>query len=80
MKPTPSASGKTLVVASTRWNVVTAAMKEGVRGIYAERYKEGTNLVLLEDDVAAVFHNDREVNEALRSLIRIARTKAKHAA
>jgi hypothetical protein len=57
-----------------------AAMKGDVRGKYAERYKDGSNLVLLEDDVAAVFHNDREVNDALRSLIRIARTKAKNAA
>jgi hypothetical protein len=57
-----------------------ASMKGGVRGKYAERYTEGTNLVLLEDDVAAVFHNDREVNDALRTLIRIARTKAKNAA
>jgi hypothetical protein len=55
-------------------------MEEGVRGKYAERFKEWTNLVLLEDDVAAVFHNDREVNDALRTLIRIARTKAKNAA
>jgi hypothetical protein len=56
------------------------AMKGDVRGKYAERYKDGSNLVLLEDDVAAVFHNDREVNDALRTLIRIARTKAKNAA
>jgi len=54
-----------------------AAMKGDVRGKYSERYKD---LVLLEDDVAAVFHNDREVNDALRTLIRIARTKAKNAA
>jgi hypothetical protein len=57
-----------------------SSMKVGVRGKYAERYNEGTNLVLLEDDVAAVFHNDKEVNDALRTLIRIARTKAKNAA
>jgi hypothetical protein len=48
-----------------------AAMKGDVRGKYAERYKDGSNLVL---DVGAVFHNDREVNDALRTLIRIART------
>lgn len=57
-----------------------AAMKGGVRGKYAERYKQGTNLILLEDDVAAVFTDAKAVNDALRSLIRIARSKAKHAA
>jgi hypothetical protein len=36
-------------------------MKGDVRGKYAERYKDESNLVLLEDDMAAVFHNDREV-------------------
>jgi hypothetical protein len=40
-----------------------------VRGKYAERYKQGTNVVLLEPDVAAFFHNSEEVNEALRKLI-----------
>jgi len=39
------------------------------RGKYAERYKQGTNVVLLEPDVAAFFHNSEEVNEALRKLI-----------
>src|SRR5436190_4110374 len=29
----------------------------GVRGKYAERYRQGTNLVLLEPEVAAAFHN-----------------------
>ena len=56
-----------------------SSMKGGVRGKYAERYRLGTNIVLLEDDVAAVFHDAKTVNDALRSLIRIAEAKAKHA-
>lgn len=44
-------------------------LKGRVRGKYAERYKQGTNVVLLEPDVAAFFHNSKEVNEALRKLI-----------
>ena len=46
-------------------------LKEGVRGKYAERYRAGTNLVLLAPDVAAVFPDDRAVNEALRLVIKI---------
>ena len=52
-------------------------LEGGVRGKYAERYKAGTNLVLLAPDVAEVFPNDEAVNEALRLLIRIARTQLK---
>jgi len=45
----------------------------GIRGKYHRGYAEGTNLVLLSPDVAAVFPNDTAVNDALRSLIRLAR-------
>ena len=45
---------------------------EGVRGKYAEDYGEGTNLVLLEPDVAKAFPTDESVNEALRVLVQIA--------
>jgi len=51
-------------------------LKGGVRGKYAQRYSAGTNLVLLAPDVAEVFPNDEAVNEALRLLIRIAKTQA----
>ena len=40
----------------------------GVRGKYAKRYKEGTNLIRLDDDVAAMFPTAEEVNAVLRSL------------
>lgn len=49
-----------------------AQMEGGVRGKYVERYREGTNLVLLDPDVAQAFPNDKAVNEALRLLIQVA--------
>ena len=44
-------------------------MKGGVRGKYVERYREGTNVVLLDPDVAAAFPDAKAVNDALRLFI-----------
>lgn len=44
----------------------------GVQGKYVDRYKKGTNLVLLDPDVARAFPTQESVNEALRLLIKIA--------
>ena len=44
----------------------------GVRGKYYNEYKRGTNLVLLSPDVAAAFPNEKSVNTALRSLMKLA--------
>ena len=44
-------------------------MKGGVRGKYVERYREGTNLVLLDPDVAEAFPDAKAVNDALRLLL-----------
>ena len=41
-------------------------LRRGVRGKYSERYKEGTNVVLLDPDVAKIFRDSDAVNEALR--------------
>lgn len=49
-----------------------AKMAGGVRGKYVERYRAGTNLVLLDPDIAQAFPTDASVNEALRLLIQIA--------
>ena len=51
----------------------------GVRGKYAKRYAEGTNVVVLAPDVAAVFPDAQSVNDALRALMQIARTNGKKA-
>lgn len=45
-------------------------LKGGIRGKYVERYREGTNLVLLDPDVAAAFPDAQAVNAALRLLLR----------
>ena len=45
---------------------------KGVRGKYYKEYTKGTNLVLLSPEVAAVFSDDKAVNDALKKLIKIA--------
>ncbi len=47
-----------------------AAMKNGVRGKYAKRVRAGSNIVLLEPDVAKAFPTENEVNTALRGLLK----------
>jgi hypothetical protein len=44
---------------------------QGARGKYARRYAKGSNVVVLEPDVAKVFPNSEAVNDSLRSLARI---------
>ena len=46
-----------------------------VRGKYYERYRQGTNVVLLDPDVAAVFRDSAAVNDALRLLVSLAEAK-----
>ena len=43
---------------------------KGVRGKYAKRYQQGTNVVLLDPDVAKEFPDAAAVNKALRHLLR----------
>ena len=43
------------------------------RGIYAKRYRSGTNLVLLDPDVRKAFPDDRAINEALREIAKAKR-------
>ena len=47
-------------------------LKGRVRGKYVERYRTGTNLILLESDVQAAFPDAESVNEALRMLMKVA--------
>ena len=48
------------------------SLRGGVRGKYFKRYSAGTNLVLLQPDVAAAFPDGKSVNEALRVLLKAA--------
>jgi hypothetical protein len=50
---------------------------QGVRGKYAHRYAQGTNVVVLEADVAKVFPNAEAVNTSLRALAGIIRRRQK---
>ena len=50
----------------------------GVRGKYADLYRRGVNVVLLEPELAAAFPDSKSVNDALRALVKIAdRTSAR---
>jgi len=51
-------------------------LKDAVRGKYAARYREGTNLVLLDPEVAAAFPSAEAVNDALRLVIKLAKIPA----
>ena len=50
---------------------------KGVRGKYAKQYAEGTNVVILEPDIAQEFPTAESVNQALRSLIPVIVTHRK---
>ena len=52
---------------------------KGVRGKYAKRYKAGTNVILLDPDVAKVFKTPRLVNQTLRSLTQIIKAQKQKA-
>jgi len=43
---------------------------KGVRAKYAQRFREGTNVVVLDPDVAAEFKDSAAVNDALRRLLK----------
>ena len=54
-------------------------LKGGMRGKYAKRFHQGTNLVLLSPDIAKYFPNEQAVNAALKSLVGIAKARLHHA-
>ena len=49
---------------------------KGVRGKYAARYAQGSNIVVLDPDIAEVFPDSESVNKALRAIAEIARERA----
>lgn len=52
----------------------------GTRGKYAKRFAKGTNIVVLEPDMAKIFHDSDTVNETLRALAKIAQRSKKRLA
>jgi hypothetical protein len=55
------------------------ALAGGVRGKYYRRYVQGTNLVLLDPDVAEAFTSAKDVNDALRALVTVASKRVRPA-
>jgi hypothetical protein len=51
-------------------------LRRGVRGKYVQRFRERTNVIVLDPDVAAAFPDSETVNAALRALLEIARRQA----
>jgi len=54
-----------------------SVLKGGVRGKYAKKYRAGTNLILLEPDVAKAFPNEKAVNDALRLVMKLNKVQDK---
>lgn len=50
---------------------------KGVRGKYATRYAKGTNVVVIEPDIAKYFPDHEAVNDALRALAEIIQKQEK---
>ena len=46
-------------------------LKGGIRGKYVEQYRAGTNLILLDPDVAEAFPSEQAVNEALSLVLQL---------
>jgi len=52
----------------------------GIRGKYAKRFSGGSNIIVLDPDVAKLFPDSKTVNEVLRSIAKIAQQKVKKVA
>ena len=52
----------------------------GVRGKYAKRYAEGSNVVVLDPELSDLFPDSKSVNEALRYLAKLVRQTRKRTA
>jgi len=50
---------------------------KGVRGVTAKRYREGTNVVVIDPEVRDVFPDSESVNAALRALAPVIRQRKK---
>ena len=72
-------ANKKIIVDDLQPEYDLSKLKGGVRGKYAGRFQKGTNLVLLSPDVAKYFPDEQSVNDALRSLVSIAKSELRHA-
>ncbi len=53
---------------------------KGIRGKYSKRFTEGTNVVVIDPDVAEYFFNTKAINDALRSMIPVIQQNVKRIA
>ena len=60
-----------------RSEYVRQDLGKGVRGKYLNEFRKGTNMVLLEPALASMFRTDKAVNDALSSLVEMARRTLK---
>ncbi len=74
VRPMPTKSTVASDSADLRPEYDLSRLTGGVRGKYYERATAGTTLVLLERDVAEAFPDGQTVNQALRALIKVAKT------
>lgn len=47
----------------------------GIRGKYVGRFKDGSNIIILDPDIAEIFNDSESVNNALRSIAHIIRSE-----
>jgi hypothetical protein len=73
-KETMKKRNKATVEDELRKEYPSELIRSGVRGKYAKRYAEGTNVVLLAPDVASAFPTPQAVNEALRMFVKVAKS------
>jgi len=52
----------------------------GVRGKYARQYAAGTNIVVLDPDVAESYHDPQVINQVLRAVAEVAAQRPKNRA
>jgi len=55
------------------------SLGRSVKGKYYQQYVEGTNLVLLDPDIAEAFPSSKDVNDALRVLVSVASKRVRPA-
>ena len=53
----------------TREEYSADLIRSGVRGKYAQRYREGSNVVVIDPDLSKAFPNADAVNQALREVL-----------
>ena len=55
-----------------------STLKNQVRGKYVKRYREGTNIIVLDPEVSRVFPDSDSVNSALKLLIDLAKKEVRN--